>query len=398
MSGVVLDEPVAPGPPAATAADGHAVRGGSWIPPLGLISTKFLELRRRRGLMIVIFLLTIGLPVLVLGLRLLFHVVDPSSYGPAGSPNVFSFLSNILAEFGFIIGATLGAAAGTTDLSEGVFRQLVVTGRSRLALYLSRIPAGLSILLPLVGVGFGLVCLVTSYAGVPQPTTVGVNGVSIPLQLDKTQLETWLTRHPNQAGFVTASISVSPSPNGGSAVAVQGVGPSSKSGNNAADVARIRSDVRKGIGPIFTEYQLAEITQSNPAINEMVKIGLWLELEVAIGFLVGLGLGSLMGQRTLATILMIVLQLVITPILAANVIPYFINGQRLIVGIALDQLRPIGLGTVGGGPGGPGRVLFGGRGALGIPPMPTWAMIAVIVGWIVVSSVIGAWRMVRRDA
>ena len=42
--------------------------------------------------------------------------------------------------------------------------------------------------------------------------------------------------------------------------------------------------------------------------------------------------------------------------------------------------------------------LFAGRGALGIPPMPTWAMISVIVGWIVVWSVIGAWRMMTRDA
>jgi hypothetical protein len=30
---------------------------------------------------------------------------------------------------------------------------------------------------------------------------------------------------------------------------------------------------------------------------------------------------------------------------------------------------------------------------LEIPPMPTWAMIAVIADW----SVIGAWRMVTRD-
>jgi hypothetical protein len=30
--------------------------------------------------------------------------------------------------------------------------------------------------------------------------------------------------------------------------------------------------------------------------------------------------------------------------------------------------------------------------------MPTWAMIAVIVGWIVVWSVLGAWRMMTRDA
>ncbi len=111
----------------------------------------------------------------------------------------------------------------------------------------------------------------------------------------------------------------------------------------------------------------------------MVKIGLWLEL--GIGFLVGLGVGSLIGQRTVSTVLMIVLEIIVTPILAAHVIPYFINGQRVVVGIAMDQLRPAGL--AGTGAGGPGRVLFGGRGVLEIPPMPTWAMITVIVGWIV---------------
>ncbi len=86
-------------------------------------------------------------------------------------------------------------------------------------------------------------------------------------------------------------------------------------------------------------------------------------------------------------------------ILAANVIPYFLDGQRLVVGIAMDQLRPADLAAGLHGPGpGPGRVLFGGRGVLNIPPMPTWAMISVIVGWIVGWSVIGAWRMVTRDA
>ncbi len=127
----------------------------------------------------------------------------------------------------------------------------------------------------------------------------------------------------------------------------------------------------------------------------MFKIGLWLELEVGIGFLVGLGLGSLTGQRTLSTILLIGLEIIVTPILARTAIPYFLDGQRLDVGVAMDQLRPAGLAPAGGGPG--GGLLFGGRGALGIPPMPTWAMISVIVGWIVVWSAVGAWRMMTRD-
>jgi hypothetical protein len=85
--------------------------------------------------------------------------------------------------------------------------------------------------------------------------------------------------------------------------------------------------------------------------------------------------------------------------LSRTQIPYFIDGQRLIIGIAMDQLRPAALASGNAGADGvPGQVLFGGRGALGIPPMPTWAMIAVIVGWIVGWSGIGAWRMKTRDA
>ena len=38
---------------------------------------------------------------------------------------------------------------------------------------------------------------------------------------------------------------------------------------------------------------------------------------------------------------------IVTPILAAHAIPYFLDGQRLVVGIAMDQLRPAGL--AGGG-------------------------------------------------
>ncbi len=169
--------------PGGARPDRAAVPGRyrSWIPSWGLITTKHLELRKRRGLMVVAVLLTVGLPVLVLGIRLLFHVVDPKSYGPAGSPSAFQFLCQPMAEFGFIIAATLGATAGTTDLTDGMFRHLVITGRSRLALYLARIPAGLSIVLPLVAVAFALVCVVTSYAGTPsRPRSASTGSPSRP--------------------------------------------------------------------------------------------------------------------------------------------------------------------------------------------------------------------------
>lgn len=341
-----------------------------------LIATKHLELRKRRGLMVTAALLTVGIVVLVLGLRLLFHLFDPASDGPAGSPSIFSGLSNLLAEFGFLVAAAVGAAAGTTDLTDGVFRGLVITGRSRLALYLARIPAGLAVILPVIAVAFTVLCLVTSYTGTPQPTSVSVNGTSIPANFDQAELQGWIQQHPQQA-----------------AAAFQ-PGPTPSPAPSGATVSR-------NITVLYGEYTDDEIAGSNPAVNEMVKIGLWIELEVAVGFLAGLGLGSLTGQRTLTIIVLIGLEIIVTPILAAHVIPYFIDGQRLAVGLALDQLRPAALGAAGlsgGGPGGPRRVLFGGRGALDIPLMPTWAMISVIVGWIVGWSVIGAWRMMTRDA
>jgi hypothetical protein len=364
----------------------------AWLPTWALITTKNMELRKRRGLMSAIAVLVLALPVLLLGFRLVFHLIDPGKYGPAGSPGLFGGVNNALAEFGFIAAIALGATAGTTDLSEGMFRHLVITGRSRLALYLARIPAGLAIIVPVMAAAFTFLCLITSYAGTPQPTTVSDNGTSIPANQTQAGLERWIFQHPDAAVFAFPQL-----PEG--APGPQGPTPS-------PNLAAVRATVSRDIGTMYADYTSDQIVGGNPAINEMFKIGLWLELVVTIGFLVGLGLGSLTGQRTLTTILLIALEIIVTPILAAHVIPYFIDGQRLIVGLPLDQLRPAGLGggsLAGGGgpgpgPGGPGHVLFGGRGALGIPPMPTWAMICVIVGWAVGWSGIGAWRMITRDA
>ena len=97
--------------------------------------------------MITVAVMTIAPTVMILGLRLAFHLFDPAHYGRPG-PSVFTAIANLMAEFGFIVAAVVGAAAATIDLNDGVFRYLVITGRSRLALYLARIPAGLAILVP----------------------------------------------------------------------------------------------------------------------------------------------------------------------------------------------------------------------------------------------------------
>jgi hypothetical protein len=355
---------------------------GSWIPTPSLITTRLLELRRRRGIMIAAVLLTVGLPVLVLGIRMIFHAVDPATYGPAGSPALFQQLSDVLGEFGFIVGALIGASAGTTDLTEGVFRHLVVTGRSRVALYLARIPAGLSIVLSLVAASFLVICLVTSFAGSPESSTIRVDGYNVPANLSQAGLLSWIERHPQVAAESLGAQNL-----GG------GGGPGFVKGPATLPS---KATMTRDIGLIYSAYTLDELGNLNPASGEMAKIGLWLELEAGIGFVVALGLGSLVGQRTVTTVVMIGLEIIITPILASTVIPYFLDGQRLVVGVAMDQLKPAGLLTAGAG-GGHGGILRGG-GSLNLPAMPTWAMIAVIVGWIVGWTAIGAWRMATRDA
>ena len=56
------------------------------------------------------------------------------------------------------------------------------------------------------------------------------------------------------------------------------------------------------------------------------------------------------------------------------------------------------LGSTGGNGGSGSGPPIGGAGSLGIGPMPEWAMIAVIVGWAVAFTYLGAWKMANRDA
>jgi len=87
----------------------------------------------------------------------------------------------------------------------------------------------------------------------------------------------------------------------------------------------------------YSDYKKQFLYPSN---SLMIKTGLWLELEATIGFIVGLGLGSLLGQRTTSVILMIVLEVILTPIAIRTQIPHFIDAQRGIVGVATAHLEP----------------------------------------------------------
>src|SRR5207237_974705 len=124
-----------------------------------------------------------------------------------------------------------------------------------------------------------------------------------------------------------------------------------------------------------------------PSNSLMVKTGLWIELEAAIGFIVGLGLGSLLGQRTVAVVLMLVLEVVLTPIVLRARIPHMENLERAVVGVATGRLEPGRLPLAFGGGGNDFRL-----------GESTATAVCVILAWLIGWTVLGAWRMMTRDA
>jgi hypothetical protein len=293
--------------------------------------------------------------------------------------------------FGFIVAATLGCTAGSIDLTEGMFRHLVVTGRSRVALYLARIPAGLAIVVPLVAIGFTIVCAVCVFAA---PTTLNYDGASLPAGMSLAGFENWAGAHPDSAICnlpYNGNINVAVPCGGGGPGGVHVIGPSGAGVAAASAPAAIRAQAVTIARQDYRDYKAHFLYPSN---SLMIRSGLWIELEAIIGFMVGLGLGSLLGQRTVAVILMVVLELILTPLLSIHDIPHLQNLQRAVVGLAMGHIEPAGLPLAFGGPGGGG----GPPGSSLLLPESRTVAVCVIVAWLVGWSVIGAWRMKTRDA
>jgi ABC-type transport system involved in multi-copper enzyme maturation permease subunit len=142
---------------AATTASSNGRPDGGWFPGSRLIRSEVLKLRRRRGLMAAALLLAPVVVIAVFVIRAVLHLAEPAQYGPAGGMDAFANMSFALSELGAIVAIMIGASAGSSDLTAGVFRSLVVTGRSRWALFTARIPAGLAVLVPIIAVAFALI-------------------------------------------------------------------------------------------------------------------------------------------------------------------------------------------------------------------------------------------------
>jgi ABC-type transport system involved in multi-copper enzyme maturation permease subunit len=124
---------------------------------LALISTDVLKLRRRRGMLAISLLLTAGLMLVAFVVMAIQHGGDPTKYGPAGGLANFKEDIVIVGLMALIVGTIIGATAGTQDIESGVFRDLAATGRSRMALFASRVAGAWAVVLPILGVTAGIV-------------------------------------------------------------------------------------------------------------------------------------------------------------------------------------------------------------------------------------------------
>jgi hypothetical protein len=364
-------------------------RRGSPVPTVGMIATRVMELRKRRGLMIALIVMNVGFPAVFLLIRLLAHAFAPYANPPAGGYQIFVPLAaGFLPTFAFLLAATVGCTAGSRDLTEGMFRHLVVTGRSRLALYLARIPAGLAVVVPLVAIGFTILCAVCVFAA---PAFIDDSNLNVPPGLSRAGFENWAR---DRAEPVICSLGY----NGPVPAHVACAGPPdwSKSAITPAQPAPAAVEAL-AIKIAKNDYPGYTAIVRYPSISFMIKTGLWIELEAAIAFILGLGLASLMGQRTVPVILLIVFQLILTPILSRISIPHLQDLQRSLVGLAMAHLEPSGLAMAAALPGIAGGVGRPGATHSLLPESATQAA-CVVIAWLAGWTIIGAWRMMTRDA
>jgi ABC-2 family transporter protein len=145
--------------------------GSSWVPGGRLLRAEFLKLTRRRGLMIATVTMTVGAVIAYFAVAAGLHAASPGQYGPAGGSRSLTHIVFLLGELGAVAAILVGASAGAADVTSGVFRNLVTTGRSRVALYLARIPAGLGVTAAVMAVAYALsaACSVLFAGQLPAP-------------------------------------------------------------------------------------------------------------------------------------------------------------------------------------------------------------------------------------
>lgn len=150
-----------------------------------MVAADFLKIRKRIGNLTVALLLAWGPLLAFFIVSAAQHASSPASHAPAGGMHGYTDGLRILALFfGQFAAVVIGVDAGAGDHSVGVFRDLVATGRSRLALFATRLPAaiGLTWLVMLSGYALLLIGTFALAGGLPTPDGALIgNGLGLTL-------------------------------------------------------------------------------------------------------------------------------------------------------------------------------------------------------------------------
>ena len=235
-------------------------------------------MRKRRALVVAALLLIVAPMIVSYIVLAVLHGSDPGKYGPAGGVDNLRGSLRLLSEIGVVAAVLIGVTAGGGDLAAGVFRELVVTGRPRLALFAARIPGGLAFLLPLAAAAVAIAA--------------------------------------------TASVALAPAGQAPGAV-------------------------------LLLEY------------------GAWLALVMSLGFLLALGLSSLLDSRATSIGILLAWQLAVAPLLLQTG-----KLDPILLGAALERLEP----------------------GADSPSISLTTAIVLIGAWTIAPLAAGAWRTHTRDA
>jgi ABC-type transport system involved in multi-copper enzyme maturation permease subunit len=115
-----------------------------------MATAELLRLRKSRALFAWMVLMTTGAVTALYVIGQAFHWDDPAHNGPAGGAENLRHGLLVISFVGSVAAAILGSTVGTGDLNSGVFRDLVVTGKSRASLFAARVPGTLFFWVPLV--------------------------------------------------------------------------------------------------------------------------------------------------------------------------------------------------------------------------------------------------------
>ncbi|MEV0401975.1 hypothetical protein [Actinoallomurus sp. NPDC050550] len=250
-----------------------------------MIQADLLKLSRRRALMAWSVILFVGAQFLYYGLEGARHALEATRYGPAGGTRGLANAMMLVMYLGGVTAVIIGTAAGGGDAAAGVFRDLVSTGRSRLALFAVRIPAAL-----IVTWAFALLAIAAMAAG-----------------------------------------------------AVMLAGPGAA-----------------------------------PSAGVLARCGLAVAVSLGVTAILAVGLSSLLSSRSLAIGLLLCWNLALARVLEHAT--SFGTLRELLPNAAGERLIPA---SVGG---------------THVVPMSVVTAVAVLLAWVIVASLAGAWRTTRRDA